>query len=223
MAKKILVIAPHPDDETLGCGGTLLRHKSSGDDIHWLIVTAITEDIGCAHEKILERSLEIQKVSKAYEFASVHQCGFPTTRLDVIPMSDMVQKFSSIFQEVKPNVVYLPYRGDVHTDHHIVCDAVSSCLKWFRYPFVKRVLAYETLSETDTALNPDNNAFRPNVFMDISSFLEKKIDIMKFYKGELGVFPFPRSEEAIRALACLRGAASGFKAAESFMLLKEIV
>lgn len=220
---KVIVVAPHPDDETLGCGGSILKHKSKGDEINWLIVTAITEDIGYVHDKILERSLEIQKVSKAYEFSSVHQCGFPTTRLDIIPMLDMVQKIGSIFQEVKPNVVYLPYRGDVHTDHRIVCDVVSSCLKWFRYPFVERVLAYETLSETDTALIPDNNAFRPNVFMDISLFLEKKIDIMKFYKGEMGVFPFPRSEEAIRALASLRGVASGFKAAESFMLLKEIV
>lgn len=219
----ILFIAPHPDDETLGCGGAILRHKSKGDEINWLIVTAVTEDIGYAPEKIVERSMEIQKVSKAYEFSSVHQCGFPTTRLDVIPTSDIIKKISNIFHEVKPNVVYLPYRGDVHTDHHIVFDAVSSCLKWFRYPSVKRLLAYETLSETDAALNPDINAFRPNVFMDISPFLENKIDIMKLYSGEMGTFPFPRSEEAIRALASLRGAASGFKAAEAFILLKEII
>jgi LmbE family N-acetylglucosaminyl deacetylase len=223
MAKKILVIAPHPDDETLGCGGAILNHKSRGDEVNLLIVTAMTEDRGYAPEKIRERSLEIQKVSDAYGFSSVRQCGFPTTSLDVIPMSEMIRKFGSIFQEVQPHTVYLPYLGDVHTDHHIVFDAVSSCLKWFRYQSVKRVLSYETLSETDAALNPDSNAFRPNVFIDISSFLEKKIDIMKVYRGELGVFPFPRSEEAIRANAALRGVASGCKAAEAFMLLKEII
>lgn len=223
MSKKILVISPHPDDETLGCGGAILRHKNKGDEINWLIVTAVTEDIGYAPDKIMERSIEIQKVSNAYGFSSIHQCEFPTTMLDTIPTSDIVKKFSKIFNEVKPNIVYLPYRGDVHTDHRIVFDAGSSCLKWFRYPSVKRVLAYETLSETDTALNPDANAFRPNVFIDISLFLEDKINIMKIYYGELGKFPFPRSEEAIRAQAALRGSSSGFKAAESFMLLKEII
>lgn len=223
MVNKIIVIAPHPDDETLGCGGAILRHKSKGDEINWLILTAITEDIGYTPEKIMERSIEIQKVSEAYGFSSLNQCGFPTTRLDVIPKSDIIGKVSEIFREVNPSIVYLPYRGDVHTDHHVVFDAVSSCLKWFRYPSVKRVLAYETLSETDAALNPDTNAFRPNVFIDISSFLEMKIDIMRIYGSELVDFPFPRSEYALRALASLRGAASGFKAAEAFMLLKEII
>jgi len=223
MAKKVLVIAPHPDDETLGCGGAILSHKTKGDEINWLIVTAITEDIGYAPEKIIERSLEIQKVSKAYGFSSVHQCGFPTTRLDTIPTFDIIKKFRDIFYEVKPNIAYLPFGGDVHTDHHIVFDAVSSCLKWFRHPSVKRALAYETLSETDIAINPSGNCFRPNVFIDIASYLETKIDIMKIYSDELGDFPFPRSEEAILALASLRGATSGFKAAEAFMLLKEII
>jgi len=220
---KVIAIAPHPDDETLGCGGTILRHKDEGDEIHWLIVTAITDDLGYSPEKILDRSIEVKKVNDAYGFSAFHQCGLPTTMLDTIPMSEIVRKISNIFQEIKPNIVYLPYRGDVHTDHHIVFDAVSACLKWFRYPSVKRVLAYETLSETEFALNPESNPFRPNVFMDISAFLEKKIDIMKMYKGELGVFPFPRSEEAIRAQAALRGAASGLKAAEAFMLLKEVI
>ena len=218
---KILVIAPHPDDETLGCGGAILKHKSKGDKIHWLIVTAMTEDIGYSPEKIMQRSNEIQKVSKAYGFSSVHQCGFSATMLNVIPLAEIVPKIGAVIKKVKPNIVYLPFWGDVHTDHRIVFGAVSSCLKWFRYPSVKRVLAYETLSETDSTINPDINAFRPNVFIDITSFLENKIDIMKMYRSELGVFPFPRSEEAIRSLAALRGTNAGFKAAEAFMLLKE--
>ncbi len=137
--------------------------------------------------------------------------------------SFMFQKISSILLEVNPNIVYLPYRRDVHTDHRIIFDAASSSLKWFRCPSIKRVLAYETLSETDMALNPDGNPFHPNVFVDISGFLEKKIEIMKIYHVELGAFPFPRSEEAIRGLAALRGAASGLKAAEAFMLLREMI
>jgi N-acetylglucosamine malate deacetylase 1 len=220
---KVLVIAPHPDDETLGCGGVILRHKSIGDQIFWLIVTVAPEDIGYTSEQISKRTQEIDTVQRAYGFSSVYQCGFTTTMLDVIPRAKIIKKISEVFQKVEPHIVYLPYCGDVHTDHQVVFDATSSCLKWFRYPSVKKALAYETLSETDFDINPVHLGFRPNVFVDISPFLEKKIEIMKIYHNEMGTFPFPRSEEAIRAQAALRGIASGFKAAEAFMLLKEII
>jgi len=220
---KILAIAPHPDDETLGCGGTILKHKKEGDKVHWLIVTAMKENIGYSVIKIRQRSTEIEKVIKVYGFSSVHQCAFPATMLDAIPMSEIVFKIGSVIKKVQPNIVYVPFYGDVHSDHRIVFDAVSSCLKWFRYPSIERVLAYETLSETDVALAPSTSIFHPNVFIDVSKFLRKKIDIMKLYKGEMGTFPFPRSKEAICALAAVRGTASGFKAAEAFVLLKEII
>jgi LmbE family N-acetylglucosaminyl deacetylase len=102
----------------------------------------------------------------------------------------------------------------------VVFDAVASCTKWFRYPSINRILAYETLSETDFGLSTEQ-AFRPNVFVDIESFLDRKLQAMEVYKSEMGEFPFPRSREAIRALAAVRGAASGFKAAEAFELLRE--
>lgn len=92
--------------------------------------------------------------------------------------------------------------------------------KWFRYPSVKRILAYETLSETDFGLGTDLG-FRPNIFINIENYLEDKLRAMDIYASELGRFPFPRSDEAIRALATLRGAASGFQAAEAFELLRE--
>ena len=98
--------------------------------------------------------------------------------------------------------------------------AVAACVKWFRYPFVKRVLAYETLSETDFVLRSED-VFAPNYFVDISELLEQKIDIMRNYSSELGIHPFPRSEMSIRALAVLRGAQSGFCFAEAFQLLRE--
>ena len=97
---------------------------------------------------------------------------------------------------------------------------VGACSKWFRYPSVKRVLAYETLSETNFNLNP-NATFNPNYFIDISEYLERKLEVLAIYRSELGVFPFPRSAEAIRALATYRGSSSGFVAAEAFQLLRE--
>ena len=108
----------------------------------------------------------------------------------------------------------------MHTDHRLVFDAVASCTKWFRYPSVKRVLAYETLSETDFGLGT-SQSFRPNVFVNIEPYLDDKIRAMDIYASEIGEFPFPRSHEAIQALAILRGAASGFKTAEAFELLRE--
>ena len=102
-------------------------------------------------------------------------------------------------------------------------DAVAACTKWFRYKSVKKVLVYETLSETEFSINPDLQGFRPNIFINITDFLDKKIEIMKIFESELGEFPFPRSEEAIRALSSIRGASAGFHAAEAFMLLKEVI
>jgi LmbE family N-acetylglucosaminyl deacetylase len=128
-----------------------------------------------------------------------------------------------VFSEIKPNIVYLPFSGDVHSDHRVVFDAAASCTKWFRSPWIKRVLVYETLSETDMSLPLDSNRFAPNVYEDVSAFLKKKIYIMNIYKSEVGDFPFPRSDESMSALAKLRGSQSGFNAAEGFMLLKEIL
>jgi LmbE family N-acetylglucosaminyl deacetylase len=217
---RTIVIAPHPDDETLGVGGTLLRRKSEGASLAWLIITSISLDMGWSAEKVKQRNDEIQRITALYGFDEVYSLNFQTTRLDTIPMSDLVAAVSSVFKVFKPDEIFVPHSADVHTDHRIVFDAVIACTKWFRHPSVKRVLAYETLSETDFGLRADKT-FRPNVFVDIEQFLSGKLQAMDIYASEVGEFPFPRSQEAIRALATLRGAASGFKAAEAFELLRE--
>ena len=218
---RTIVIAPHPDDEVLGVGGTLMRRKAEGEEMAWLIVTGITSEAGWSDNKIKQRADEIKRVSVLFGFDSVFELNFPTTQLDQVSMSDLVASISNVFKTFEPEEVFVPHPSDVHTDHRIVFDAVASCTKWFRYPSVKRVLAYETLSETDFGLGT-NQAFRPNVFVNIEPYLAEKLQAMDIYVSELGVFPFPRSHEAIRALATLRGAASGFRAAEAFELLREI-
>ena len=214
------MVAPHPDDETLGAAGTLLRRKHEGGEVAWLIVTSVSESAGFSEERVASRAQEIREVSERFAFDHVFELGFPTAQLDAIPMSDLVGKVSEVFREFQPEEVFLPHPADIHTDHRVVFDMVSSCTKSFRYPSVKRVLAYETLSETDFALGTDL-CFTPNVFVDVSAYIEQKIEIMKIYESEMGEFPFPRSEKAVRALASLRGAASGFEAAEGFQLLRE--
>lgn len=223
MKKKVIIVAPHPDDETLGCGGTILRHKQAGDDIHWLVVTAMTPGQGFPQERITAREAEIAMVARRYGFASVQLLGLPTTRLDTLPLGDIITAITRAFQSVTPEVVYLPFGGDVHSDHAIVSDAVLSCTKWFRNTSIKRILAYETLSETEFGNSPDTLGFRPNVFVDIHPYLNEKIEILRIYSSELGEFPFPRSVGTVMALAQLRGSSAGCPAAEAFMLLKEVV
>ncbi len=220
---KILVVAPHPDDETLGCGGAILRHVSEGHEVHWLIVTEMSVEGGFSEARISARNEEIKRVAGEYGFAGVHQAKFPTSQLDVIAKTKLIEAISSVVAKIEPHSIYLPYRGDVHSDHAAVFDATVSCTKTFRYPYVKRVLAYETLSETEFSLRPDDYGFKPNVFIDVTKFAQKKIDIMQIYAGEMGKFPFPRSKEAMQAQMQLRGSTSGVEAAEGFMLLKEII
>lgn len=216
---EVLVAAPHPDDETLGCAGALLRHKANGDRLHWLTLTGMRQDYGFEPAAVRSRDEELRSIAERLGFATVHHLGFPPARLDTIAMSEIIERVGSVVRATAANVVYAPYRGDAHTDHAVTFDAVAACAKWFRFPNVRRLLAYETLSETEASLDPTSTAFRPNVFVDISAFLEEKVSLVRIYRSELGEFPFPRSETAIRALAAVRGAAGGFSAAEAFMLL----
>ena len=167
-----------------------------------------------------KRKKEIEAIQNAIDADKIYNLGLPTTKLDTLPLSDLIQKISRVFQNFKPAEVLVPHRGDVHSDHRIVFDATAACCKWFRYPSIERVMAYETLSETEFCLDPNYN-FQPSVFINITDYLDKKQEVLQTYKSELSEFPFPRSIENVRALAQYRGATAGFKAAEAFQLLKE--
>lgn len=219
----ILVIAPHADDESLGCGGTLLRYKNEGHKLHWLIVTGMSKEAGFTQERIEQRDEEIKKVADLFGFSSLTQLSLPPAALETLPIGRIIGKISGAIKNIQPEVVYVPYRNDAHSDHQIVFDAAMSATKSFRYPFIKRVLAYETISETDFGMKPEDGGFRPNVFIDISQYLQDKLNILDIYESEMGQFPFPRSRKALEALATLRGVQSNAHAAEAFMLIKEIL
>lgn len=220
--QNVLVIAPHPDDETLGCGGTLLRHVARGDRVHWVIITAVKISHGFTDERVKSRDAEIDAVARAYGFVSVNRLDFPTMTLDTVPKADLVGALGRVVKETSAQILYVPYRNDAHSDHAAVFDAAAACAKTFRYPMVRSIRAYETLSETEFGIRPDDPGFRPNLFIDIAEQLDKKLEIMGIFASELGPFPFPRSEVTLRALAQLRGSQSGLNAAEAFILLKEI-
>ena len=220
--RNIVVISAHPDDEILGVGGTLLKHKKNGDKIYWLITTNIFENQGFSKERISSRQKEIKKISEALSVEKVFMLDYPTMSLSTSSLIEMVPKISKIFTEIEPEIVYCLNRSDAHSDHRIAFDAVMACTKSFRYPFIKQVLMYECISETEFAPQLPEKVFTPNYFVDISSFLEEKMNLMKIYESELGKHPFPRSLKNIEALATFRGASVGVEYAEAFQLIKYI-
>jgi len=215
----VMVVAPHPDDETIGVGGTILRHREMGDRVAWIVVTGMTEDYGT--ERISKRADEIERVASAYGFADHILLNFPTAQLDTVPRSEIIAALGGAIRQFAPHTLYVPFPGDIHTDHAVVFAAAAAASKWFRSPSVSRLLAYEVPSETDVGVNPVELSFRPNIFVDVAKFIERKLEILRNFDSELAPFPFPRSVEAVHNLAKVRGAASGFVAAEAFMLLRE--
>ena len=219
---KIMVAAVHPDDETLGCGGTLLKYKNNGDEINWLIITKMSKEAGYTNKQIEKRKNEITKVAELYNFNEIIQLDFPAAKLDSVPISNIINSISETVKRIKPNILFIPFFKDVHTDHQIIFNAIWSCTKTFRYPYIKKIYMMETVSETEFAPALQQNSFTPNYFVNIDHYLEKKIEIMKIYKSEIKEEPFPRSIENINAQARFRGSTAGCNFAESFMLLKEI-
>jgi len=219
--KKVLIVAVHPDDESLGCGGTLLHHKARGDSIHWLILTKPTANYGFSSSYAAHKQEVIQRVADAYGFDSVQQLGLPATGLSDLRECDLVQSLSTVINDLQPEVVYVPFHSDVHGDHKVAFQALMSATKSFRYPSIKRILMIETISETDQVISNPAASFTPNVYVDITSHVEEKLKIIALYDTEIKDAPFPRSIDSVRALSCYRGAAIEVMHAESFMLLRE--
>ena len=220
---RILVIAPHPDDETLGCGGSLLKHKANGDSLSWLVATRGHEPQWSA-EVLEQKEREISAVAAFYGFDNTFRLDFPTIKLDRVPIEEIIAAIREAITEAKPDWVYLNHFGDVHSDHRVLFEATMSVLKPFysAQHGVKRVLSYEVFSSTDAAPVNPARAFVPQVFTDVTQFLEQKLEIMALYESELQASPLPRALDSLRALARVRGATIGVEYAESFMLVREV-
>lgn len=217
---KVLVITPHPDDEVLGCGGTIVKHVLGGDEVYVCIVTKAYAP-EWPEDEIKERKEEVLRVSEILGIKKTYFLDLPTVKLDTIPQKELNDLITQTVNEVQPEVVYIPHKGDVNKDHRIVFDAAMVAIRPRPGSPIKKVVSYETLSETEWAAPFIQNAFIPNVYVDISETLEVKLKAMSEYRSELKEFPHPRSVEAISALAKRRGATIGVKAAEAFMLVRE--
>lgn len=220
----VLVIAPHRDDEILGVGGTILKRKSAG---HRVAVCIVAASEGC---KMLPENRKLtdivhQEMLKSHEFCGIDRyIGLPflSVLLETYSRMDLNQAVLNAILEERPEEVYIPFWGDMQKDHQIVTEAAMVALRVkYNHP-VKRIYAYETLSETGINLPTVNNAFIPNVFEDITDFLEGKKQALSYYQSQIQAFPDLRSLEAVDALAKFRGATVSVKAAEAFMLIREM-
>lgn len=225
MAKKnILVIAPHCDDEILGCGGTMSKHIQAGHDVYVAIVT--NGHLGAPElftkegtDKVRAEALAAHKILGVRETFFLD---FPAPKLDSIPAYQLSIRLASIVGDKQIDTMYIPHRGDIHKDHRITYEAALVAGRPINNSPVKQILAYETLSETEWAPPFGDDAFIPTIFENIEGHLEKKLEAFKCFSTQIKEFPHPRSLKTIEILSNLRGATVGLSNVESFMLIREI-
>lgn len=219
--KKILIVAPHPDDEILGCGGTMLKHIKNGDKVYVCIVTHAEPPIYPEGT-----SDAIQKAAReCHKWMGVEDTfflNFPTVMLETVDRYKMNNAILDIVKKISADVVYIPHYGDMQKDHQIVAEACMVAVRPKYIPRVPQVFSYETMSETAWNAPSIQNEFIPNDFVDISEFLDGKLKAMSFYSSQVGEFPDARSYEAIEALAKYRGALMNMKAAEAFSVIRSL-
>lgn len=222
----ILVFAPHPDDEVLGCGGMIAKHIAQGDEVTVCVMTcgkAPIFDDSPAKENGWPHNL-YPEICASHKLLGVKQTlflQFAAAAMETELRYHMNGKVCDVINQVKPDVVYIPHFGDMQKDHTITVEAVMVAVRPKGAHRVQSVYAYETLSETEWNVPHSTNTFIPNVFVDISEYLDIKLQAMACYQSQLGPFPDPRSLEAVEALAKLRGSTMKAKAAEAFMLIRE--
>ena len=219
MTKKILVVAPHADDEVIGCGGTIMKEAANGAVIAWVLVTDASTKNGFSQEYSKTWYQQVCKIQQYFQFDFFNNFGFRPAYLDSLAKADLIRKLTSVVENFQPSDVYLPYPGDAHSDHKVVFDCARAILKPFRYPYIKRAFCYETISETDQNFTVDIPAFKPNTFVDISPYIDRKVSAALIYESEFSLHPFPRSVDNIKAIAAHRGASSNFNYAEAFVSL----
>lgn len=217
----VLVIAPHPDDEVLGLGGTIAKRVKEGHVVYVCIVTKGCEPLFSA------ANVEITKKNslKADSFLGVTETiflDFPAVMIEEVPRYKLNDALLQVVNRTKPDEVYLPHRGDMQLDHKLVVDAAMVALRPKYSHVVKRVYSYETMSETGWDIPNAQNEFIPNVYEEISGFLGKKLKALSMFEMEVQSFPNPRSPEAVESLARYRGSTISVEAAEAFSLIREI-
>lgn len=219
MKDKVLVIAPHPDDEIIGCGGTIAKYIDKGIDVYVIVATNAHKGAPELFDNQIIKEVRLEAL-KAHKYLGVKETfffDFPAPALNAFPEFKISIKIAEIINQVKPNILYLPHPGDLHQDHKAIYRAGLVAARPQGDYCIKEIYCYETLSETEWAPYQEK-AFIPNVFIDITDFFEQKLEAMRFFKSQIKEFPHTRSTETFEALAKFRGSTVGVNRAESFIL-----
>lgn len=225
----VLIVAAHPDDEVLGCGGVVARHAANGQPVDILILaegaTARGEQRGAGG-----MSAEVKALREAAHFAAEtlgarppQFVGLPDNRMDTLPLLDIVKYVEEAVERAKPSLIYTHHGGDLNIDHRITHQAVVTACRSLPGSCVDAIYAFETLSSTEWSTTGMGPGFRPTRFVAIGDMLERKLKALECYRSEMREFPHARSIKAVEAQAVLRGAEAGVTAAEAFEVIREIV
>ncbi|MFH1401644.1 MAG: PIG-L deacetylase family protein [Parcubacteria group bacterium] len=228
MKNNILVIAAHPDDEVLGCGGTIAKYVREGSKVYCLFLGRgkASRNFGKKpifikkEQIILEK--ETQKAAKILGISEIFFENFPDQQYDRVPLLKIVKAIEKLKEKIKPEIVFSHHSGDLNKDHRLTCEAVMTAFRPLPKEKVKAIYFFETPSSTEWGIPKRKNYFAPNIFIDISNVFQKKKKALQAYKSEIRSYPHPRSLRGIEIIARRWGMASGKNLAEAFELLREI-
>jgi LmbE family N-acetylglucosaminyl deacetylase len=228
MTKRILVVAAHPDDEILGCGGTIAKLSSTGNEVHIVIMAegstsrSASRDVELHREQIRHLSELAYKTNTYLGAASVTLHGLPDNRMDSLELLDVIKIVESEIERIRPEVVFTHHSADLNIDHRIIHDCVlTACRPQPAHP-TNRILFFEVPSSTEWRPNTSVSPFVPNWFEDIAAFLSLKLKALEQYESEVRPWPHARSVKAAEYLARWRGASVGVDAAEGFVLGRNV-
>lgn len=221
---KVIIVAPHADDEIIGCGATIAKHIKDGDEV--MIIIATNANIGAPELFTKSQIIETRNEARiAHQMLGVKETifmEFPAPALNAFPEYKISVELSKIFQDFCPTHLYLPHPGDIHQDHKAIYRASLVAARPQGSHIISFIYCYETLSETEwTPMH--EKPFVPNHFVDVTSVFNSKIDAMKCFTSQLKSFPHSRSIETFEALAKYRGATIGVARAEAFIVERQII
>lgn len=219
--KKVLVIAAHPDDEILGIGGTVRKHYDSGDEVYAVILgEGMTSRKNSTKDKLNALHRDTLKAAEVIGYEEVYFDNFPDNRFDTVALLDVIQTIERYIDKINPEIIYTHHDKDLNIDHEITYRAVMTATRPFGKCAVKKIYTFETPSSTEWQFN---QAFKPNVFIDIEDTIEYKLKAMAHYESELRPYPYPRALKSLRIISERWGTVVGKKNVEALRLIRSVV
>lgn len=222
MVKTILVVAAHPDDEVIGCGGTIARHVAEGDVVHVIFMAdGVSSRMTANNNDLTQRNESAENAANVLGIYKNHYFGLPDNRMDTVPFLEIVKKIEGSVVDISPNIIYTHHHGDLNIDHKITNQAVMTACRPMPASCINEIYAFEVVSSTEWAI-PSESPFTPNYYVEITDYMPKKSAALDCYLSEMRCEPHSRSKYHIDALSKHRGSTVGVLAAEAFVSIRTV-